>query len=473
MSQAAFSDDEVLRQAKVEDEVTTIAPQAGPQTEFLTTEADIALYGGAAGGGKTFALLLDPLRHFDNGQFRAVIFRRQTVQVKNAGALWDESEQLYPLVNGYPREHVLEWQFPSGATVKFAHLELDRSVLDWQGSQIPLIAFDELTHFTEKQFFYMLSRNRSTSGVPGYIRATTNPDAKSWVRKLIDWYIDADGYAIPERAGKIRWFIRLDDKLVWADTRQELIDKYGKQRLPKSFTFIPSNVFDNKILLKKDPNYLSNLHALSKVDRERLLGDEKKGGNWNIVESAGTMFRREWFPTVDAIPGGWRRIIRYWDRAATTPSPSNPDPDWTRGLKMYQYPNGTYVVADLRSAQTTPGKVEDLVKNTASYDGKSVKVMSQQDPGSAGVTEKLAFFKLLAGHNVDTEVLTKNKVVRSKPVSAQAEVGNIHVLRAPWNEDFYNELENFPDGSHDDIVDVLSGAFNNLSGSGLSLGHSL
>jgi predicted phage terminase large subunit-like protein len=442
-----------------------LEPQAGPQTEFLKTSADIAIYGGAAGGGKSYGLLLEPLRHHDNKKFGCVIFRRNSTQVRNEGGLWDESMTIYPLFRGKPREANLEWLFPSGARLKFAHLEYDSTVLDWQGAQIPFIGFDELTHFTEHQFFYMLSRNRSTSGVPGYIRATTNPDPDSWVRKFIDWWIGPDGYPIPERSGSIRWFIRRDDKFIWADTPDEIYQQFGRgpEILPKSVTFIPSKVHDNKILLEKDPAYLSNLLALSRVERLRLLG-----GNWNVREAAGMMFQREWFPIIDAVPGGWIQCVRYWDRAATKPSESNRDPDWTRGLKLYKYPDNTFVVVDLKSVQDTPGKVETLVKTTASHDTYAIPIVGEQDPGSAGVADAENFVRMLSGYEVRIRKITQDKITRAKPVSAQCEAGNIRVLRASWNEEFFSELENFPDGAHDDIVDVLSGAFNELSG-GMSL----
>jgi hypothetical protein len=196
-----------------------IRPQPGPQTTFLSSSADIAIYGGAAGGGKSWALLLEPLRHSENAQFGAVFFRRTTVQVRNEGGLWDESMKLYPLAGASPKEHVLAWQFPSGASVSFAHLEHDKTVLNWQGSQIPLICFDELTHFSETQFWYMVSRNRSMCGVRPYIRATCNPDSDSWVAKFIEWWIDQDtGLPILERAGVIRWFVRVNNTLFWGDS---------------------------------------------------------------------------------------------------------------------------------------------------------------------------------------------------------------------------------------------------------------
>lgn len=438
-------------------EVKTFSPQPGPQTQFLATSADIAFYGGAAGGGKSYAMLLDPLRHYNNPDFGAVIFRRTTTQVRNEGGLWDESQGVYPWFQGAPRKDVLEWNFKTGMRIKFAHLEHDKNVFDWQGSAIPLIEFDELTHFTKHQFFYMLSRNRSTCGVKPYVRGATNPDPDSWVREFIDWWIGPDGFAIPERSGKIRWFIRQDDKIIWADTRDELISVYGEKMRPKSFTFISAKLTDNKILMEKDPGYMANLLAMNRVDRARLLE-----GNWNIRASAGMMFQRQWFPLVDAIPPGWRKVIRFWDRAATTPSESNPDPDYTRGIKLYEYPDGTFVVADMRSARATPGQIEKLIRDTAAFDGRACMVMSQQDPGSAGVCEAEHFTKALQGYDVHTMTTSKDKVTRAKPVSAQCEVGNVKVLRAPWNNEFFTELENFPDGNHDDQVDVLSGAFNAL-----------
>lgn len=464
--EAMEAEDEL--ESMLEDkDVTRIGPQPGPQTDFLTTPADIALYGGAAGGGKTYGLLLEMLRHWDNKHFGAVIFRKNSTQVRIQGGLWDESLSLYGPLGARPRTATLEWMLPAGGKVKFAHLEHENSVLDWQGSQIPVIGFDELTHFTRQQFFYMLSRNRSaTAGFPGYVRCTTNPDADSWVRKLIDWWLDEGGYPIPERSGVLRWFIVVDDTLHWADSAEELYQRFshlGDACIPKSLTFIPSKVYDNKILMEKDPAYLGNLMALSRVDRERLLG-----GNWNIRPSAGTLFQRAWFPIVPAVPSGWIAAIRFWDRAATIPTAQNPDPDWTRGLLLYKYPNGSFVVGDLKSMRGTPGQVEAFIKNVASHDGYYVRIMSQQDPGSAGKTEGEKFVQMLPGYDVRLMITSKDKITRAKPVSAQAEVHNVHVVKAPWNKEFFDELENFPDGKHDDIVDVLSGAFNKISG-GLSL----
>jgi predicted phage terminase large subunit-like protein len=422
-----------------------IEPQEGPQKAFLETEADIAVFGGAAGGGKSFGLLLDPIRHHDNGFFRGVIFRRETPQITNPGGLWDEAMGIYTLLEGKPNHSNLHFKFPSGMQIKFAHLEQESDVHNWQGAQVPWIGFDELTHFTEKQFFYMLSRNRSASGVKSKIRGTCNPDPDSFVRKLIDWWIAPEGFPYPERSGVLRYFIRRNDQIIWSDTK-ETADA-------KSFTFIPARLEDNKILMEKDPAYRSNLEAMSYVDRMRLLY-----GNWNIRPAAGLYFRREMFEIVDAVPADLQ-YVRYWDRASS----ESPDADWSAGFKMGRGKTGLFYVTDLRHLKGSPLKVQDAVMNTANQDGRTVTVGIEQDPGQAGVMEAQHIARLLAGFNVKLNRVMTDKVTRASPFSAQCEAGNVKVLRGLWNEAFFNELESFPDGKHDDIVDAGSGAFNLLT----------
>lgn len=278
-----------------------IIPQAGFQMQFLAAKADIVIGGSGAGVGKTFAELLEPLRHKDVPGFNAMFFRRTTVQIKNPGGLWDESMNIYPLFNGQPQSQSMRWTFPAGAVVKFGHLEHEMNIYDHQGAQYCLIIFDELTHFSRKMFFYMLSRNRSVCGVKPYIRASCNPDAESFVADLIEWWIDQEerlpngeqnkhyGYPIPERVGVVRYFLIDNENYVWGDNKQEVIDKcphiFGDpafegsnaEDLVKSLTFIPGSIYDNKKLLSKDPGYLGNLMAQDEEEKTRLLR-----GNWKV-----------------------------------------------------------------------------------------------------------------------------------------------------------------------------------------------
>lgn len=274
-------------------EIKRIRPQEGYQLEFASSSADICIGGGAAGVGKTFSLLLEPIRHKDVEGFGSVIFRRTNPQIRNEGGLWDTSMTLYTLLGALPRQSNLEWIFEK-SKLKFSHLEYEKNIYDWQGSQIPFIGFDELTHFTKKMFFYLLTRNRSVCGVNPYVRATCNPDPDSWVAEFISWWIDQEtGYAIPERRGVLRYLIVDGDDYIWGDSKEEVIEKgwhiigevversgIDANEFVKSVTFIGGSIYDNKELLKENPAYLGNLLAQDKDIQAALLHS-----NWKVVLS--------------------------------------------------------------------------------------------------------------------------------------------------------------------------------------------
>ena len=444
--------------------MTILRPQEGPQEKFLSSSADIVIYGGAAGGGKTYSLLLECVRHIDNKDFNAVVFRRQSNQITNPGGLWDTAVDMYtPLGAKFRNSPSPQIQFKSGAKINFNHLQLERDVYNWQGSQIPLIAFDELTHFTESQFVYMMSRNRSLCGVKPYIRATTNPDADSWVAEFISWWIDDDtGYPIQERSGVIRYFYRLDGNFLWADTIDELVKKYHADPiLCKSVTFIASSIYDNKILLEANPEYLANLNGLNIVEKERLLR-----GNWKIRPSAGLYFKRENVRIVPTIPDKIVSICRSWDLAATEITTENKNPDRTAGVLMARLKNGAFIVLDVIRIAANAAEVRNTIKQTAMIDratyGMCV-ITIPQDPGQAGKDQAAAYVKLLAGYNVKTGPVTGDKVVRAVPFSAQWQGHNVMLLAGEWNKEYLQELEGFPDALHDDMVDASSDAFKSVS----------
>jgi len=175
---------------------TELRPQPGKQEAFLKSSADVAFFGGGAGSGKSFGLLLEPLYDVANAGFRSVIFRRTVPMIRQPGGLLDTSEQVFSLLGAKLNQSALEWTFPGGATVKFAGMELESDRLNWQGSQIALLGFDEVQEFEESQFWFLFSRNRSMSGVKCRVRCTCNPVADGWLRALLDWWIDADGYPL-------------------------------------------------------------------------------------------------------------------------------------------------------------------------------------------------------------------------------------------------------------------------------------
>lgn len=436
-----------------------LLPQAGPQQQFVEATADIVVYGGAAYGGKTWALLYKPLQHLRSVPgFYAVLFRRTVTQLTKPGANWDESMSLYPRFGGLPTSHKHEWYFPGGGKLKMDGLEYDSSVLDWQTAQVAALLFDELTHFTKKQFFYMISRNRSMCGVKPYVRAACNPDADSWVAEFLAWWIDQDtGFAIPERAGVVRWFVRAEnDALVWADTAEELVAMFGPGCEPKSVTFIPAKATDNKIGMAKDPGYLANLKAQDAVERGRLLG-----GNWKIRAAAGLLFQRGWCRTLAAAPLDLQ-LARGWDLAGTPKTETN-DPDWTVGVKIGRRPSGVFVVTHVARFRATPFEVKSSIRHHAEGDGQECEISLPQDPGQAGKSQVADLISDLAGFNVRSSPETGDKVTRFSPFSAQAEAGNVEIVKGPWYDEFCSELEGFPDARHDDCADAGSRALRALT----------
>ncbi len=153
------------------------------QEQFLSTSADIAIFGGAAGGGKTYSVLMEPLRHIHNERFGAVAFRRTRPEITNEGAMWDEAMAMYPKLGAKPNLNNLQFTFLAGAKITFASMQYEDDKYSWDGAQVPLLIFDQLESFTAGQFFYMLSRNRSTCGVIPYVRATCNPEP-GWLAGL-------------------------------------------------------------------------------------------------------------------------------------------------------------------------------------------------------------------------------------------------------------------------------------------------
>lgn len=426
--------------------------QEGPQRQFGSCPADIVFYGGAAGGGKSWALVFEAARNHHVKGYAGIVFRRTSPELTGGGSVWEESLKIYTQLGGHPVENRLRWRFTSGASIEFSHLQHEKDVRGHQSKQYAFIGFDEVTHFTEHQFWYMLSRLRSVSGVKPYIRATCNPDPDSFVRRLVDWWIGEDGFAIEERSGVIRWLVRVGDDLHWYDTQEEAKRKHPNID-PLSFTFIASSLDDNPAMTQNDPGYRSRLEMLPRVERERLFK-----GNWNIKPAAGLYFQRSWFEFIDADPSPAQvaETVRGWDKAASKPSATNPDPDWTVGVKYSRLKDGRFCIHHAERLRDGPLGVERSVVNTAKADGIKVKVGLWQDPGGAGKADVDHFRRLLSGFTTKVIKATKDKITYAGPVSSQAEAGNIVVVRGSWNEPFMRILEGFPDLNHDDDVDGLS-----------------
>jgi predicted phage terminase large subunit-like protein len=180
----------------------------------------------------------------------------------------------------------------------------------------------------------------------------------------------------------------------------------------------------------------------------------------------GGMFAREWFSILDRVPPPYHtglKPTRYWDLAGTEAKKAA-DPDWTVGVLLARASDGKVYVLDVRRVRATPAGVEALVKQTADIDGKGVPIVIEQEPGSAGAALIDRYVRqVLAGWNVRGHRPTGDKATRAQPFSAQAEVGNVCLIRGNWVGPYLDELETFPMGAHDDQVDASSGAFARLT----------
>jgi predicted phage terminase large subunit-like protein len=406
---------EIFKKTILENPYIPHTPTA-KQAEFLLLHCREALYGGAAGGGKSDALLMGALQFMQEPQYSAIIFRRTYNDLALPGALMDRAlEWLAPTDAKWNSiKHI--WTFPSGATLTFGNLEHEQDKFRYQSAEFQYIAFDELTQFLESQYRYLFSRLRRLEDryVPLRMRSASNPGniGHDWVK------------------------------------RRFLIEGEKKGRV-----FIPAKLDENPYLDQE--TYIQSLNNLDPITRRQYLK-----GDWS-ARHGGSKFFREWFQIVGASPANAKRV-RYWDLAATTPKPGK-EPDYTVGLKM-ALKDGVFYVEDVRRIQRSPQYVENLVKQTAVLDGGAVHIYMEQEPGSSGVTLTDHYArKVLVGYTFRADRVTGPKEVRADPVSSAAEAGNIKIVNGAWVNDYLDELEAFPEGSHDDQVDATSGAFSKLS----------
>jgi phage terminase large subunit-like protein len=467
-----------------------LGPQSWPQLQFAASSADIVVGGGAAGGGKTWSLLWEPLRHIPTVPFfRCVGFRRTAPRITNEGGLWDESVKLYgELAEPQQVPGNLEWRWPNGSTVRFTHLQYIKNAADWKGAQVPLFLFDQLEEFEAAQFWYISSRSRSLTGKRQYIRATANPDPDSFLATLVDWWIDPDsGYPIPHRSGVVRYFVRNGDTLHWANDPDSLIKFIPKKdiaqanidprELVKSFTFIPSTVYDNKVLMRENPAYLAELLSLPYVEMERLLR-----GNWKIRPEAGKVFNKKDFKIMGVDQwdvhlrlGHVVAMVRYWDKAGTEEALADEDMSWTVGILMAKVAIGIgdahlYIVVDEERGQWAVYDREPKMHAVAERDRQMYEVAWnievqqywEQEPGSGGKDAAwITAAGAMAGYTGGPEAARTNKMARLGPWSSAVKNGTAWLVAGQWNEEFMLEHHRVP-GKTMDRVDASASAYRKL-----------
>ncbi len=464
-----------------------IQPQEGPQTKAAMCPADIIVYGGAAGGGKSWFQAYRASRYHRTKGYDAILFRRTFAMLRGGGSLQDECEDLYALLGATGTKKPPEWIWPQyGSRVELSHLQHEKNALDHKSKQYAYVGMDEGSDYTGRQFEILRSRMRTLCGVPTQLVNTTNPDPDCYLREWIDWWIGSDGYPMPERDGVLRYFLRIRGEIVWSNDRAAL-EKYATDpRDVQSFTFIAAKLADNKILMQKDPSYIGKLRALPPVDQARFLG-----GNWDVRESAGDYYQRGWFTEYGAselerillgqIGEEWQIVqaIRFWDRAGTpvkgdlVPAVTRPadfaareasarskDPDWTFGVLLVRFRNGHRAIMDTKYYRDTPGAIEAAMIRQAEEDGPGVTVGYWQDPAQAGIDQAERMAQALRKYaNVWYTVQHKTKQEYAREPSRAAYRGEILKLGSADLRMFWNQMEAFPDKTKkDDGPDAFAGA---------------
>ena len=483
-----------------------IAPFPGtPQEEALANPADIVIYGGAAGGGKSYSLLLAALRGYGDKNYRAALFRRTFPQLSTPKGLIDESGSLFPHVGAHYNQSKHTWSFPSGAWLKFSHLQHTKNLADWDGAQLCFVGMDQLEQFDQRSLFYLQGRCRA----PEYsgkcqVFATCNPAGEThWLTQLIDWWLKPapDGVGLMpnlEKSGKLRYCFREGDKIKWVDKSAR--DEDGNP--PISISFVAARVEDNPAIMEKDPKYLQRLNSLSFVDKM-----EKKEGRWGVGSLSGPFSRHAiQVKSPEEIPAvQW---VRYWDLADTEPHAGNKNPCHTAGVKTatiyrqwsicgFNEEQGGFIdehgerspcgwwseggadsiecpECGKRSVQTDrmpiviiggatwfmlSGSIKkQRMISIAQQDGRNTVVALELEGGSMGKESGDEYKRNVfpKGFRVELDRPTGAKAIRHSDLVPLAETGRMWLISGEWNADYIRALETM---TPLDVVDATAGGY--------------
>lgn len=466
------------------NEVQMVRPQSPFQEKYLKSNAKILVVGGAAGSSKSYVGLMRHLRWAHDPNYNGYCIRKNSTTLMKAGGLFQEAIALYQKV--YP-DLKIKWKdqklvFPSGASVTFSHYENDAAGQQYQGLQLSNVFYDEATHASEEHIWWLVSRLRTGAKLNPSIWLSCNPDPDSFLFDWVKWWLYPEGHpqhgiADPARNGVTRFCLRIGGDMVWADTPEELIEKYStpeKQVNPIAFQVLLGTLVDNPTLMKMQPEYKSNLEALPEVEMRRLLL-----GDWTAREEGSTYFQRSWCgeeALIEPPASEILRTVRAYDFAGTLKSSGNPSPDYTACAKISKLKNGDYFVHDVRRTRILYGDWEKFILENAAQDGRNCEIIIPLDPGASAKVATSLLTRSLSekGYRVRTMKATQSKLDRFRPFSSLAMNGHVQFLKGcatdlennidSNNSFMYRELEGFNgkkrsgESGHDDMVDAISDA---------------
>jgi predicted phage terminase large subunit-like protein len=407
------------------------------QEAFLRLSCREALFGGAAGGGKSVALLMDAGQYVDVPGYNALLVRPTLGELEQPGGLLDLAHEWYGPSKATWSGELRAWRFPGpgrsgagGSSIRFGYFDGQRDVNRYSGSSYSYLGFDELSQVDELSYHRMQRVLRQPGHDPGLLRS---PDGLSIAE------VPVRCRATSNPGGPNHHWI----KTYFVDP----------QTRPEGVLYLPARWSDNPYL--DFQAYARGLAHVPLAERKRLIN-----GDWEIMDE-GNIFQRIWFEIIEhsQVPAK-TRAVRYWDLAGSEPTPSNPEPDYTVGLRL-EYDDTTciYYITGLVRQRRHAGQVEELMRATADDDGPGVHIYVEQEPGShGGFVEHHLKYEVLDGFRVSMHRPSGSKETRAYQVAAAAEQGRVKLVAAPNSRDFLDEVCQFPYGRHDDCVDALTGA---------------
>lgn len=412
------------------------------QHKALFSDADITIFGGGNGGGKSFTLRALPLlpQYLKTPGCRTVLFAETNTKLEQANGMVDACKEMYaPLhpdgLKGFKQTPKKRWTFPTKDRDRPATIDLSfvGEPGQWDGMEAAVIGIDQVEQITWKQFDSVTGRNRSTLAVRPRVFCTANPPEdgrEHWLTKLLTagGWIGVDGYPLPEMDGKVRWYAVVDDEFIFADTPEELAaqgvlvkDRSGEDIPPKSLSFVQALVDDHPDAAFAAA-YKRELAQKGEAERARRLR-----GNWYVVEEAGKYFQATMFPDVDYDPSRHARGVRSWDQAWSTSEKA----DMTPGVLEYMEPDGLFTIFDTICFRGTFHHVEMAVEWVAEVDGRDVIIRLPKDAGAAGGLQSGLAQRLGAkGYIVVLTADRGDKLTRSKPYQACCERRQVRLAKS-------------------------------------------
>lgn len=412
------------------------------QRAAIDSRADIVVFGGGNGPGKTFALQMLPLlpEYLNTPGCQSVIFAESNVKLEMAGGLVDKCRKWYAQahpagLDGYRQTPKKRWSWATrGGGTSTIDLSFVGEPGQWDAMEAAVICIDQVEQVEENQFFSVIGRNRTTCGARPRVFVTANPPEdgrEHWLTRMLTrgGWVGEDGFPIQEMSGVVRYYARHPDtdEFIFADTPKDLeeagllpTDPEGGFIPPTSVTFFPALIDDHPDPVFRS-EYKRKLAGLTMFERRRRLE-----GNWYVTEEAGKYFNASMFPIVDYVPSRHARRVRSWDNAWSTSDKA----DWTPGVLESIEPDGGLYVCDLIRVRGTISHVERLVELVAAVDGPEVTIRLPKDAGPAGALQSGMADRLGArGYHVVLTADKGDKLTRSKAYQGCAERGQVRLAR--------------------------------------------